>query len=151
MANYYDKQYDETVSFLNMLRRNSSLNEGYEGDYNESGKVTLHKNDFQDVYSQIVDTLTQKIPNINIEDDALILNKNNNTIILEGTIQSLNNLQFSMTTDTTNGEGLYITVEGCNLTDEALNALSILHGYYKIFKRDWSINAVKSKLNQVRK
>jgi hypothetical protein len=141
-----NSEYLVTKRMLDILR-GTSINEEYTGNYQDSKIIPVTKANFPDVISQIEDSLMQKLPNVKLEEDAFKLNKENNTVTLTGTIQNLNNLKFIITTDTSNGEGLYITVDGCNLSDEALKTLTTLKGYATVFSTEWSINTVKSKLN----
>jgi hypothetical protein len=117
------------------------LYEEYDGDYNV-GTVTVTKENFPDLVEEIKSSLIQKIPNVRLENDYLQLDKNKNTLTLTGSIQNLNNLEFIITTDISNDDGLYITVEGLNITQTALQTLQILQGFSKVFINEWTINKV---------
>jgi hypothetical protein len=121
---------------------NKLLNEGYEGDYNNVQDITITKENFPDLVEEIKASLIQKIPNVRLDDDYLRLNKQKNTLTLTGIVQNLNNLEFTITTDISNDDGLYVTVEGLNLTQGALQTLQILQGFSKVFINEWTINKV---------
>jgi len=121
---------------------NQLLNEAYEGDYNNVQDITITRENFPDLVEEIKNSLIQKIPNVRLDDDYLKLNKQKNTLTLTGSVQNLNNLQFTITTDISNDDGLYISVEGLNLTQGALQTLQILQGFSKVFINEWTINKV---------
>jgi hypothetical protein len=118
------------------------LYEEYDGNYNNVETVTVTKENFPDLVEEIKSSLIQKIPNVRLENDYLQLDKNKNTLTLTGSIQNLNNLEFTITTDISNDDGLYITVEGLNITQTALQTLQILQGFSKVFINEWTINKV---------
>jgi len=139
---------NENIVTRNMLDtiRNmkfDSLNEAYNGNYEDSQHtIVVSNSNYPGVLDEIKSSLLQKIPNIKLEQDALKVNTENNTITLKGVIQNLNNLEFVITTDISNDDGLYITVDGLNLTPSALSTLTALNGHAKIFVADWTIDKV---------
>jgi hypothetical protein len=118
------------------------LNEDTNTDYNSVQSITITKENFPDLFEEIKTSLIQKIPNVRLSDDYLQLDKQKNTLTLSGVIQNLNNLEFTITTDISNDDGLYITVEGLNLTQGTLQTLQVLQGFSKVFINEWTINKV---------
>jgi len=118
------------------------LNEDTNTDYNSVQSITITKENFPDLFEEIKSSLIQKIPNVRLSDDYLQLDKQKNTLTLSGVVQNLNNLEFTITTDISNDDGLYVTVEGLNLTQGTLQTLQVLQGFSKVFINEWTINKV---------
>ena len=141
----------EDAIFKNMMNTmrnfryngNNYLKEEYEGDFNNSQEEVISEEKYPGVKNQIIDPLLQKIPNVKLENDSLIFNKEKSTIMLDGTIPSLSNLKFAITTDISNTEPLHISVENLNVSDDGITALTALYAFAKTFYNEWSINKVK--------
>jgi hypothetical protein len=131
------------------LKYNAMITEAYDGNYEDSQHtVTVSNENFPGILEEIKNSLTQKLPNVVLGDDALKVNTENNTLTLKGAIQNLNKLQFTITTDISNDDGLYITVEGLNLTQAALSTLTALNAHAKIFVTEWTIDKVADTFKQ---
>jgi len=142
-----------TRNMLNVMRgirqTNIILNEAYDGNYENSQKLIVVSNqNFPGIVDEIKNSLTQKLPNVKLEQDALKVNPENNTLTLKGKIQNLNNLEFIITTDISDNNPAYITVEGLNLTPNSIQALQILNGYAQVFFNEWTIDKVEDTFRQ---
>jgi len=133
---------------LNTIRElrfnpNKRLVEEYEGDYNNAQEEVVTDEKYPDIKNQIIEPLLQKIPNVKLDDDSLVVNKEKSTIMLDGVIPSLSGLKFAITTDISNTEPLHISVENLNVSEEGLTSLTALYGFAKTLYAEWSINKVK--------
>jgi hypothetical protein len=125
------------------------LNEEYNEQSGNPQNITINKQNFPDIFNEIKQSLLQKIPNVKLDDNYIQLNKGNNTLTLTGSIQNLNNLEFTITTDITNDEGLYVSVEGLNLTQGAIQILQTLNGFSKVFITEWTVNKVSDTFQNI--
>ena len=132
----------DTMRKIN-YNRNRQLFEQYEGNFNKAQEEVVSEEKYPGVKNQIIDPLLQKIPNVKLEDNSLIVNKQKSTIMLDGAIPSLSNLKFAITTDISNTEPLHISVENLNVSDDGITALTALYAFAKTFYNEWSINKVK--------
>jgi len=132
-----------TIKRTNLIESKPQLlNEVNTVGENTVSSITITKSNFPDIFNDIKNSLIEKIPNVKLEDDYLQLDKDKNTLTLSGVIQNLNNLNFTISTDISNDDGLYITVEGLNVTQGALQTLQVLHGFGRVFVREWTVNKV---------
>jgi len=131
-----------TIRDIN-VKNSKRLMEEYEGDYNATQEVVVNEQNYPGVKNQIIDPLLQKIPNVKMEEDGLVVNKEKSTITLDGVIPSLSNLKFGITTDISNTEPLHISVENFNVSEDGLTALTALHAFAKTLYNEWTINKVK--------
>jgi hypothetical protein len=145
---------NDDIIFKNMLNtmRDMRFNAGrriteeYEGDYGETQSgddMVVTDQNYPGVKEQIIAPLTQKLPLVKLEDDALKVNKEKSTITLEGRIPSLAGLQFVIATDISNTEPLHISVENLNFSEDGLSSLTALHAFAKTFFAEWSANKIK--------
>jgi len=137
--------YDVFDIVKSMRNGRTSINEEYNGNYEESTQDEVVTDDkYPGVFDQIKQALLQKIPNVKFGEDALTVNKEKSTITLKGSLPNLSGLTFIITTDISSTEGLYFTVEGLNLTSDALKTLQSLYGYSKVLISEWTANTVES-------
>jgi len=140
----------EDLATRKMLDKIFKLNEedlSMDSNTTQSDEVPINDSTFPNILSNIKETLSQKLPNVTFDENPFVLNKKNNTVTLKGKIQNLN-LNFIMTTDTSNGgDGLYISTQSLNLNDKTLQTLNVLYGHSQIFQSEWTINEVEKKLN----
>ena len=135
--------FKRMMNTMREYRYNGRLTEEYEGDYEKSQEEVVTEEKYPGIKGQIVDPLLQKIPNIRLDDNALIVNKEKSTISLEGMIPSLSNLKFIIITDISNTEPLHITVENLNVSEDGLTSLTALYAFAKTLYTEWSISKVK--------
>jgi len=142
------REDDICRNMLNTIREmniniNKRLIEEYEGNFNKTQEHVVNEESYPGIKNQIIEPLLQKIPNVKMEGDSLVVNKEKSTITLDGVIPSLSNLKFAITTDISNTEPLHISVENLNVSEDGITALTALYAFAKTLYNEWSINKVK--------
>ena len=124
----------------------STINDNMNQDANVS--IPINNNTFQGILDSEQEKISQKLPNIEFEDNCFMFNPSNNTVSFTGIIKNMSNLRWYFTTDTSTPDGgCYIFVEGLQLNDSTLQTLNILKGHYDAWSKDWSAIAIRKKLN----
>ena len=116
-------------------------------DEDNPKNITINNKSLPGVVKDEEAKISQKIPSVVFDDNAFVLNTENYTVELSGSIQSLGNMKFKFTTDVSTPDGgLYIFANGLTINESTLQILSILRGHYEVWSSDWSVYQVKDKL-----
>lgn len=123
-------EYDISKRMLNVLREAIESNKVSNDTIDVTGSELASEQDkFKDQITPRVDFSTFKIyPSAN-------------NVVFAGKFQDMNGLEFQLSLE--DNEGLYISSTNLQLTDEAIERLRALKGYYKNWANEWAIKLSK--------
>ena len=142
-----DIDYDITKIMIETVKRdNRMLNEEHDSDdENKAIPITNEPKFGQNVLQNQIDALKKavsggaKFADENSEDaesNPLVYYPKTGNLVFTGSIPSMSKLRFQFSlNDVTNAP--YIFVDGLALTDDVINIIQKLNGYYKNWREEW--------------
>lgn len=119
-------QYDISKMMLNRLREAVEYNKVSNDGVDITGsELASEQNKFKDQITPRVDFSVFKIY------------PSENNAVFSGKFQDMNGMEFQFSLE--DNEGLYINSTNLQLTDEAIDRLRALKGYYKNWANEWAI------------
>lgn len=116
-------EHDITKKMLNKIRENSNVQQS-NGVIQLSGE---ERNTEEQKFREIIDAST-KFTVFNIYPEA-------NNVVFGGIIQGMGGIEFQMSLEDANG--LYITGNNIQITDEVAEKIKKLKGFYDNWKTEW--------------
>lgn len=122
-------EHDITKKMLNTIRVSKKIITENVDTSNDTIDVTGQ--DLKSEQNQFMDQITPRV-----DFTVFKLYPNANNAVFSGKFQDMNGMEFQMSLDET--DGLYVSATNLQLTDEALNRLRALKGYYLNWVKDWA-------------
>lgn len=138
-----DREYESIKSLLALTR--GTLNEAKEDEKEESIAITNDVRFGQEVLKNQIDAFRKSVSggakfadenNEDAESNPLVFYPKSGNLVFSGSIPTLSDLKFQFSlNDVTNAP--YIFVDGLAITDDVLDTLKKLRGYYKNWKNEF--------------
>lgn len=129
MAKKNKSERDVTVKMLDTLRLGFNLNENEQIANKDS--IQLNSAELKDEQSKFRETVSSMV-----DFKSFNIYPNDSNVFFSGTLKDLGGAEWSFSLD--QNDGIYIDIDSLQLTDNALNTLQKLKGYYKNWKEEWS-------------
>lgn len=153
-----NKEQEEASHIRNMIK---TINEHKHGDKkilseeNEiptsdtSGtQIPINDSTFPGILKDEQEKVSQKLSDVEFEENPLMFNPDNNTVSFTGVIRNMNNLRWYFTSDTSTPDGgCFIFVEGLQLNDKTIQILHVIQAHYEAWVKEWSNTEIERKLN----
>lgn len=123
-------EHDITKRMLNTIRENTGVDQNGTNGSEQDGVIQLtgeERTAEEQKFREIIDASTQ-FSVFNVYPEA-------NNVVFGGTIQGMGGMEFQMTLEDSNG--LYITGNNLQITDEVADKLKKLKGFYDNWKAEW--------------
>ena len=126
-------EHDETKNMLNLIREfDSSIDMGNDTESVEDAS----EQDFEENKQSFMESVNPKT-----DFESLKVYRNERNVVFSGKFQNMGGMTWRMILNEDNG--LYVDVQGLQISQEALQTLNKLFGYYKNWSDEWG-----EKLNQ---
>ena len=124
--------HEERDIMMNMLNTMRDLKEGVLTENNqESDTIQLSGTELADEQQKFRETISPRV-----EFHAFNIYPQNNNVFFSGKFNDLGNAEWSFSLD--ESDGVYIDVDGLQLTDDALRTIQRLKGYYDAWADEWA-------------
>lgn len=130
--NNYNDEYDLTKSMLNKIRENFLIKEN---DENDEDVIDLGDDELKSEQDKFSDMITPRVVFGKFK-----IYKNANNVVFGGKLDEGVEFQMSL------NDGIYINIDNVELTDEIVDILKKLNGYYIEWAKEWS-NKLRNEYN----
>lgn len=128
-----DNQYEITKNMLKVIRENKQNNKKLlnEDSSNQQDTIQLSGDELNQEQSKFRDVITSRVEftSFNIYPQA-------GNVVFGGKFQDMDNMEWQFSLEET--DGLYITSNNMQVSDDVVNRIKKLKGYYDNWASEWS-------------
>jgi len=125
----YINEQDVTKKMLSTIRRNTLINEDFNS--NNTDEEELTSNELSEEQKNFRDTVSPRVDFTGFK----VYPKNKN-VVFSGKFENLGGLEWEFTLEDSNG--LYITANNVPFSDDVINTIKKLKGYYDNWADEWA-------------